>query len=42
MCIEDPKGRLVNEHSGFFADLMATHPPLEKRIEALKSMNYSA
>jgi heat shock protein HtpX len=40
LCIEDPRGRSVNEREGFFANLFATHPPVEKRIAALRQMAY--
>ncbi len=40
LCIEDPRGRPVNGREGFFADLFATHPPIEKRIAALREMAY--
>jgi heat shock protein HtpX len=40
MCITDPRGSLIEEKSGFAADLLATHPPMEKRILALKMMAY--
>jgi heat shock protein HtpX len=40
MCITDPRGGLVEESSGFWADLLATHPPMEERILALKLMAY--
>ena len=40
MCIEDPQGRPINEKSGFWSELFATHPPLHKRIEALRRMAY--
>lgn len=40
MCIADPRGSLIEEKSGFAADLLATHPPMEKRILALKMMAY--
>jgi heat shock protein HtpX len=40
LCIEDPRGRPVNEREGFFANLFATHPPVEKRIAALREMAY--
>mgnify|MGYP003820178769 CR=1 FL=1 len=42
MCITDPRGSLVEEKTGFIADLLATHPPMEKRILALKVMAYQA
>ncbi|NLH38889.1 MAG: M48 family metalloprotease [Elusimicrobia bacterium] len=40
MCIADPRGSLIEEKTGFIADLFATHPPMEKRILALKLMAY--
>jgi heat shock protein HtpX len=42
MCIADPRGSLIEEKSGFAADLLATHPPMEKRLLALKAMAYRA
>jgi heat shock protein HtpX len=41
MCIDDPRGTALNERHGFFADLFATHPPMQKRILALKLMAYN-
>jgi heat shock protein HtpX len=40
MCITDPRGSLIEEKLGMTADLMASHPPMEKRILALKVMSY--
>jgi heat shock protein HtpX len=40
LCICDPKGKAVGLKEGFSADLFATHPPIAKRIEALKQMSY--
>jgi len=40
MCITDPRGSLIEEKEGLLADLFATHPPMEKRILALKIMAY--
>ena len=40
LCIEDPRGRPVNRQEGFVANLFATHPPVEKRIAALREMAY--
>ena len=40
MCITDPRGSLIEERLGLAADLFATHPPMEKRILALKAMAY--
>lgn len=42
LCIADPKGGSLNLKEGWFADLFATHPPIKKRIEALKQMAYVA
>lgn len=42
LCIADPSGRAINSKEGFVADLFATHPPIQKRIEALKQMSYIA
>ncbi len=41
LCIADPSGRKVNMHDGGFSDLLATHPPIGKRIEILKHMAYT-
>ncbi len=40
MCITDPRGSLIEEKEGLIGDLFATHPPMEKRILALKLMAY--
>jgi heat shock protein HtpX len=40
LCIADPLGRQANEREGFLADLLATHPPIRKRITALRAMAY--
>lgn len=40
LCICDPKGHALGLKEGFTADLFATHPPIDKRIEALKEMAY--
>jgi heat shock protein HtpX len=42
MCITDPRGSLIEDKLGFAADLFATHPPMQKRILALKVMAYQA
>ena len=40
LCIADPLGRRVNDREGWLADFFATHPPMHKRIEALRAMAY--
>lgn len=40
LCVVDPLGKKVNEKEGFWAELFATHPPIQKRIMLLKSMAY--
>lgn len=40
LCIIDPRGSYMEERSGVASDLMATHPPMQKRILALKVMAY--
>lgn len=40
LCIADPLGRPANEREGIGADLFATHPPIAKRIAALRGMAY--
>ncbi|HXQ28156.1 MAG TPA: M48 family metallopeptidase [Gemmatimonadales bacterium] len=40
MCIADPLGRRLTEHEGVFADALATHPPMAKRIAILQGMGY--
>jgi heat shock protein HtpX len=42
LCIVDPIGRRLGLHDGFWPDLLATHPPITKRINALKLMAYQA
>ncbi|MEO8168533.1 MAG: M48 family metalloprotease, partial [bacterium] len=41
LCIADPLGRSVNSREGAFAELLATHPPISKRITLLKAMAYA-
>ncbi|MEO0306271.1 MAG: M48 family metallopeptidase [candidate division WOR-3 bacterium] len=38
MCIVNPLKSKFGEMENFFADLMSTHPPIEKRIKILKEM----
>jgi len=40
LCIADPLGRKMGFREGFWADLFATHPPMAKRIAALRAMAY--
>jgi heat shock protein HtpX len=40
LCIADPLERKVTQREGWLADLMATHPPMSKRIEALRAMAF--
>ncbi|MEW6170361.1 MAG: M48 family metallopeptidase [Candidatus Omnitrophota bacterium] len=40
LCICDPQARPLDSKEGWFANLMATHPPIQKRIEALQQMAY--
>ena len=41
MCIADPLGRSLTSKEGLIADIMATHPPMAKRIMILKGMGYA-
>jgi len=40
LCIADPLARPVNSREGPLANLLATHPPIGKRITLLKAMAY--
>lgn len=41
LCICDPLGHAVNDGRGFWADLLATHPPMAERIKILEAMAYA-
>jgi heat shock protein HtpX len=40
LCIADPLGRRLDSREGWVADLLATHPPITKRIAILEHMAY--
>jgi len=40
LCIEDPKGSAFDAWEGFLGELLSTHPPIHKRIQALQEMAY--
>jgi heat shock protein HtpX len=40
LCIADPLGRSVNEKTGWWANLLATHPPMRDRISRLRAMAF--
>ncbi|MCA1561270.1 MAG: M48 family metalloprotease [Acidobacteria bacterium] len=40
LCIADPSGLTIGSRDGFWADLFASHPPMGRRIEALRQMAY--
>lgn len=42
LCIADPLGRRVGLKEGFWSDLFATHPPMTRRIAALRQMAYQS
>lgn len=42
LCIADPLGSEANEREGFLADLLSTHPPMDKRIAVLKAMAFQS
>ena len=41
LCIADPLGRRLTSREGLFADALATHPPMAKRVAILRGMGYA-
>lgn len=41
LCIADPLGRAAGFREGFWMDLFASHPPMAKRIAALREMAFA-
>lgn len=41
LCIADPLERKVTQQHGWLADILATHPPMAERIDALRRMSYA-
>jgi heat shock protein HtpX len=42
LCIADPLGLKIDNKESRFADWMATHPPMRRRIELLRRMSFAA
>lgn len=40
LCIADPLGRSLGSRQGWLPDLLASHPPMDSRIAALRQMAY--
>jgi heat shock protein HtpX len=40
LCIVDPLARPIGKKEGRWANLMASHPPIDRRVEALRGMSY--
>ena len=41
LCIVNPAAKALDESEGWWADLMSTHPPIQKRIETALSMAHA-
>lgn len=41
LCIADPLERKLDDKEGWFADWLATHPPMAKRVALLRGMSYA-
>jgi len=42
LCIADPLGKRIGERESFWANVWATHPPMARRIAALKEMAFGS
>jgi heat shock protein HtpX len=40
LCIADPLGRAANQSSAWWAGLLATHPPIARRVAILREIGY--
>jgi len=40
LCIADPLDRKLTQKEGFWSNLLTTHPPMAKRVEALRKMAF--
>jgi heat shock protein HtpX len=40
LCIADPLDRRITQKEGFWSDLLATHPPMARRVDALRKMAF--
>lgn len=41
LCIADPLERRIDNREGRWADWLATHPPMRRRVELLRGMSYA-
>ena len=41
LCIADPLERKIDNKEGGWADWLATHPPMAKRVALLRGMSYA-
>jgi len=41
LCIVNPTAAMLDETEGFWADLISTHPPIQKRIDILLAMAHT-
>jgi heat shock protein HtpX len=40
LCIADPLDHKITQKEGFWSDLFATHPPMARRVDALRTMAF--